>query len=162
MTLVEVMIGTALLVGGGGALLLGMHYTLVHSDYLSDAQVAIQAAQGELERLSNENFDTLLLAGTYNDARRNCQLGPCGQAVAIANAELPGGMLGVQIKPFPAGAVNPTLLDLSVAACWTSRGRRIGEDQNCNGVLDVGEDLNNNGWIDSPAMVSTRVATKSG
>lgn len=154
MTLVEVMIGTALLVGGGGALLLGMHYTLVHSDYLSDFQVAIHAAQGELERLSNENFGTLWTGAAYMGARQN------GQRVDINNPELPGGVLGVQIQPFPAGAASPTLLDLSVAACWTSRGRRLGEDQNCNGVLDAGEDLNGNGWIDSPAMVSTRLATK--
>jgi len=163
MTLVEVLVGTALLVGGGGALLMGMHYTLIHSDYLSDAQVAIHAAQGELERLSSESFDRLSLGGAYAGARGN------GQPVAISNAELPGGMLGVQIKSFPAGTDfgTATLLDLSVAACWTSRGRRMGEDQNnnavlnCNGVLDPGEDANNNGWIDSPAMVSTRVASQS-
>ena len=164
MTLVEVLIGTALLVGGGGALLLGMHYTLIHSDYLSEAQVAMQAAQGELEQLSNESFAMLSLGMTYADARRLCPPGPCGQGVLVPdNPEFPRGLLGIQIKSFPPGTpfATATLLDLSVAACWTSRGRRIGEDQNCNGILDVGEDLNTNGWIDSPAMVSTRIATKS-
>jgi hypothetical protein len=131
-----------------------MHYTLVHSDYLSNFQVAIHATEGELERLSNEDFDTLWTGAAYAGARQN------GQRVDINNAELPGGALGVQIKPYPAGAANPTLLDLSVAACWASRGRRLGEDQNCNGVLDPGEDANGNGWIDSPAMVSTRIARK--
>ena len=143
---------------GGGALLLGMHYTMAHSDYLNHAQIALQAAQGELERLTSENFSTLA-GGGYADAQGN------GRRVDIINAELPGGALGVQIKTFPAGTdfLQATMLDLSVAACWTSRGRRIVEDQslpNCNGVLDPGEDANANGWLDSPAMVSTRVAKK--
>ena len=156
MTLAEVMVSTAVLVAGGGALLLGMHYTVAHSDYLNHAQIALQATQGELERLSNEDFNTLSIGLTYAGARQN------GQPVAINNAELPGGTLGVQIKAFPAGTPfgTATLLDLSVAACCTSRGRRIGEDQNCDGVLDAGEDANGNTWIDSPAMVSTRVARK--
>lgn len=160
MTLVEVLVSTAVLVAGGGALLLGMHYTMAHSDYLNHAQIAIQAAQGELERLTSETFGTLATGAAYNGARQN------GQIVAINNpTELPGGALGVQIKAFPAGTpfATATLLDLSVAACWTSRGRRVGEDQslpNCNGVLDPGEDANANGWLDSPAMVSTRVARK--
>ncbi|MBI2104994.1 MAG: hypothetical protein HYT90_05400 [Candidatus Omnitrophica bacterium] len=155
MTLVEVMVGTAVLVTGGGALLLGMHYALVQSDYLNHTQIALQAAQGELERLTGEAFGTLATGAAYNGARQS------GQLAAINNAELPGAALGIQIKTFPAGTpwTTATLLDLHVAACWTSRGRRIGEDQNCNGVLDVGEDANGNGWIDSPAMVSTRVAT---
>ena len=163
MTLTEVLVGAALLVGGGGALLMGMHYTLIHSDYLNDVQVAVYAAQGELERLSNEDFEVLRTGATYVNARRDCALGPCGQLVALNNPDLPGGNLGIQIKPFPRTApfATATLLDLSVAACWTSRGRRMGEDQNCNGVLDPGEDANANGWIDSPAMVSTRVASQS-
>ena len=154
----EVLIGTALLVGGGGAMLMGMHYSVIHADYLSDAQVAIHAAQGELERLSSESFDLLLLGAMYANARRPCPPGPCGQLVALNNPEIPGGNLGIQIKPVLGSA---TLLDLHAAACWTSRGRRMGEDQDCDGVLDVGEDANNNGWIDSPAMVSTRVASQS-
>lgn len=156
MTLVEVVVSTAVLVTGGGALLLGMHSTLAHSDYLNHAQIAIQAAQGELERLTSETFSRLATKGAYNGARQN------GQAVPINNPELPGGTLGVQIKTFPAGTPfdTATLLDLSVAACWTSRGRQIGEDQDCDGVLDPGEDANANGWLDSPAMVSTRVARK--
>ena len=157
MTLVEVVVSTAVLVTGGGALLLGMHYTMAHSDYLNHAQIALQAAQGELERLSSENFSTLATDPLkYTGARQN------GEAVPIINQELPGGTLGVQIKTFPAGTpfATATLLDLSVAACWASRGRRMGEDLNCNGVLDPPEDANANGWLDSPAMVSTRVARK--
>ena len=156
MTLVEVLIGTAVLVGGGGALLLGMHYAMAHSDYLSHFQIVLQGAQGELERLTSESFDTLAGGGQYAGARQT------GQRVDLNNAEVPGGTLGVQLKTFPAGTPfqTATLLDLHVAACWTSRGRAIGEDQNCNGVLDAGEDANGNGWIDSSAMVSTRVARK--
>jgi hypothetical protein len=66
----------------------------------------------------------------------------------------------------PTEPLEPNLLDIVVSACWTSAGRRIGEDQNCNGVLDtpptvpITEDTNGNGWLDSPAMASTRMAIR--
>ena len=163
-TLVEILVGTVLLIGGGGAVLLGMNSALIHADYLSQFQVAMNAAQGELEQLSALPFDTLWSGVEFANARAN------GQRVELPPelAEgLPGGAIAIKIRSADLrNPTNPALLDLYVAACWQSRGRRIGEDQNCNGQLDPGEDgattLNPvpNGWIDSPAMVSTRIARR--
>ena len=61
---------------------------------------------------------------------------------------------------------SPALVDITVSACWGQRGRRFSEDVNCNGQLDVdpatgiSEDLNADGIINSPAMVSTRIAKR--
>ena len=106
MTLVELVVGTALLVGGGGALLMGMHYALIHADYLADFQRAMNAVQSRLEELSATPFGTLLAARTAE-----------GQCMGLD------------------------------------------EDRNCDGLLDAGEDANGNGWLDSPAMTSTRLAS---
>jgi hypothetical protein len=177
MTLVELVVGTAVLVGGGGAMLLGMHYAMVHSGYLNGFQIAMNAAQGKIEELSATPFDTLLTGAAFAAARtaagqcmglnedRNCNgaldLGEDLNGNGSLDEPLPSARLTVRIQASPPGAIDPTLLDLYVAACWTAGGRDIGEDQNCNGTLDAGEDINpTNGWADSPVMVSTRIATR--
>ena len=179
MTLVEILISVLLLVGTGSALLLGMEHASIHTDYLSQFQIAMDAAQGELERRMAMSFDTLWEQGQTaplgqcvaigEDLNCNGILDP-GEDVSPANGQLdellPGGRFSVQIKQAdPRNPANPSLLDIHVAACWTSRGRRIGEDANCNGALDPGEDKSPVGspgrdWIDSPVMVSTRIARR--
>lgn len=175
MTLIELMIGTALLVGGGGALLMGMHYALIHSDYLSEFQVSMTAVQNRLEEIEAQPFSTLLdPVGPYAGAQtpggrcmgldedRNCNNAPdAGEDVdgnGVLDEPLPGARLSVRIDRFPPASPDPTLVTVHVAACWSVRGRAVGEDRNCNGVMDNGEDANGNGWLDSPAMASTRVA----
>ena len=178
-TLVETLLGVALLIGGASAFLIGLNGTMVHSEYLSQYQVALNAAQGQLEALAATRLDLLSTGGNFGPARAN------GQGVGIGedlncngvldggedvngngrlDSPLPGGCLAIQIKNIDGSvpAADSTVLDLHVAACWRFRGRTIGEDQNCNGQLDPGsgEDLNGNGWLDSPVMVSTRVAKR--
>lgn len=177
MTLVELVIGTAILVGGGGALLMGMNYAMLHEDYLSDFQVAMNAAQGRLEELSATEFSTLWSPiGEYafaQTAAGQCMgMGEDRDCDGVQDANEPdlngngaldeplaGGRLWVRIQSSIPAAANPTLLDLYVSACWTTRGRAISEDVNCNGRLDAGEDVNANGLLDAPVSVSTRVAT---
>jgi len=178
LTLVEVLLGTALLVGGGGAILMGMRYSTIHAEYLSQHQVAMNAAQGLLERLSATGFATLLgpqyaAARTPNPGTvQRCFLWDLNcngvlEAGEVTADPLNGGALDLQIRQPPEdvaiNGANPGLLDIHVAACWQSRGHAIGEDRNCNGILDLGEDGSTtinpapNGWVDSPVMVSTRV-----
>lgn len=173
-TLVELLIGTALLVGAASALLLGMHYAMLHVDHLSQFQVAMNAARGQLERLAATDFDTLATGAAFAAARSSGRLVCSGEDAncngvleggedANGNQVLDGARLAIQIKN-PDGTA-PTaashLLDLHVAVCWQSVGRRIGEDRNCNGQLEAPEDTDGDGWIDSPAMVSTRLARSS-
>lgn len=177
MTLVEVLIGTALLTGAGGALLLSMNMGIAHGDYLAQLQVATNAAQGQLERLTASEFDTLRTGVAFQAARTaagqcmgigedtNCNsLLDAGEDVngnGALDEPLPGGRFSIQIRYADTrNPLNPALLDLYVSGCWLARGRRIGEDTNCNGVLEAGEDANGNGVLDSPVMVSTRIATQ--
>ena len=181
LTLVEVVIGTALLTVGGGALLLGMNMAMMHTDYLIQMQVAMNAAQGELEQLGSASFDTLAnvngefaqawapsgqCRGMGEDKNCNGQLdtGEDRNGNALLDEPLLGGRLSLQIRNADVRNPNsPAMLDLIVSACWKSRGRQIGEDRNCNGVLNttpVKEDINNNGLLDSPVMLSTRIARR--
>ena len=177
MTMVELLVGTAVLVGGGGALLIGMQYAMAHSDYLRDFQLAMNATQGRLEELSATDFDALWTGNQFAAARtaagqciglnedRNCNgqldAGEDLNANNVLDEPLPGGRLWMKIQRSIPGPQEPTLLDLVVSACWATRGRRVGEDANCNGQLGAGEDANGNGLLDSPVMASTRVAVSN-
>lgn len=141
MTLVELLIAAVLLIGVVSALLSGMEQAMVHTEYLSQFQVAVNATQGALEVLQGTDFDTL-----WVDAQAN----PTGRQQGLVI--LPGGILAVQIRNADLrNPTNPALLDLHVAACWQFRSRQIG-DANCQGGIGPG------GWVNSPVMVSTRVA----
>ncbi len=181
MTLVELLIGSALLVGGGGALLLGIQYSLAQSGYFNQVQVAMNAAQGRLEELSSLPFDSLWedgsAGGTFGAARLPFPANPpyprlldhpaAGTPFANMN-----GQLAIQIRRVPPGnnPVTPNLLDIHVAACWQFQGRRIGERQNNDPVpawddstvacADGTADGSTNWWVDSPVMVSARVARR--
>lgn len=178
MTLVELLVGIGILIGAGGALCMGMTQTTVYADYLRQFQVAVNAAQGKLEELAVTDFDTLLNGAQFQAARTaqgqcmglgedvNCNgvLDP-GEDVAnigVLDEPIQGARLTVQIRPSPPTASPVNLLDIHIAACWQHRGRPIGEDVNCNGLVDAGEDNNpTNNWVDSPAMMSTRVARRN-
>ena len=56
---------------------------------------------------------------------------------------------------------NPELLTVTISVCWRQNADRvIGEDVNLNGVLDENEDANDNGIIDSPVEMVTRIANR--
>jgi len=182
LTLVELLIGAALLTAGGGALLLGMNTAMTHTDYLAQYQVAMNAAQGQLEQLVAAPFDSLWNGLEYQ-AARNDTAWPRGQCVGmgedrncngrldagedldgdnVLDEPLPGGRLSIMIRAAdPRNPANPSLLDLYVAGCWQVRGRRIGEDQNCNGRLEFAEDSNpRNQLMDSPVALNTRIGRR--
>lgn len=162
-TLIEALVGMALLLGAGTALLLSFLAAVAHAEYVSRLQTAVNAAQGQLEALMAESVTTIASDAQFAPARGS---GQCVGIVEDPNCALGtaarSGRLAVQIKN-PDGSLATSasdMVDVHVAACWVIRGRIIGEDVNCNGHLDAGEDLNGNGWIDSPAMVTTRIARK--
>lgn len=175
LTLVEVLITIVLLLGMSIAILTGVTQASIHADYLSQFKIALSAAEGELERLLATPFDSLandaefaparppstgLCVGIGEDGNCNGQLdaGEDRDGNGRLADPLQGGRLGIQLRTNPA---NPNVLELHVASCWQHRGRRLGEDQNCNGALDPGEDTDGDGWMDSPAMVSTQKAQEA-
>jgi prepilin-type N-terminal cleavage/methylation domain-containing protein len=53
------------------------------------------------------------------------------------------------------------LIHIKVIVCWRDRnGRVVGEDKNLNASVDVGEDINGNGQLDSPVTLETTVARR--
>lgn len=194
LSLVEVLISTGLLVGGGGALLVGMSQSAILADYLVEQQVAWNAAQAKLADLITADdatgtgfwgFDALATGPRFIAARSSAGQVACigedlncsgtvdrGDGEVDSNGNgladvMPNGRLCLQIRPVTRQDgttelfASATMLDLHVAASWRSRGRCIGgEDRNCNGQMDPGEDTNGNGWLDTPVMLSTRVARK--
>ena len=165
LTMIEAIVGAVLLIGGSAGFLLSLHASSRLGDYLSQLQIAMNGVDSKLQEISTMPFDTLWTSVLAADARR---VGlPTGQCLGLlantpcndSNGPLPGGNLIVQIRQPPddqlLNPLNPSLLEIHVAASWRAAGnRRIGEDQNGNGQLDPGEDVNLNGWIDSPAMAS--------
>ncbi len=201
-TLIETLIGVGLLVSGVAVLLFGMHFAMIHAEYLSQMQVARQAAQGLLERIQSLRYNQILaqfpqamvpnqgqpcfledlncnsynkpintidvIGGVSEDRNKNGRLDSLvlgdprpyqdvnGNGKQNAGDQF-GAALIVQVRP--SAGVPPAfqLWDVHVAACWSHRGRPISEDLNCDGILTPIEDVNGNGWIDSPVMVDTRV-----
>ena len=184
LSLIELLMATVMVVGGGGAILMSLCYSMRQTAYLAQFQVAMAAAEGKLQELAATSFDTLVSAPAFQaawTAQGQCAgLGEdtnCNGALdagedlngnGLLDEPLPEARLIIQIRQSTGDAlinpVRPTLLDVHVAACWRAWGRVIGEDQNCNGQLEAGEDgstpLNPapNGWAESPVMVSTCVA----
>ncbi|MBI1991634.1 MAG: hypothetical protein HYY90_03555 [Candidatus Omnitrophica bacterium] len=159
MTLIELLIGTSLFVGGTGALFLAMHQAMRYGDFLSERQVMINAVQGRLEALVATDFDTLWTDPAYAAAR---QFPPSAAPYGLSEVllDLPEGRLTIQVRSAdPLNPSMPSILDLHVAGCWRSYGRLIaGEDANCTGTLEAGEDANADGWVDAPVIVSTRLS----
>ncbi|MBI4340973.1 MAG: hypothetical protein HY598_01680 [Candidatus Omnitrophica bacterium] len=143
MSIVEMLLGATLLLVGGAALLLSLNAATLHAEYLSQQQIALNAAQGLLEEWMARPTSALRTAPPW-------QPFPLAQLPLQAN-----GQLVLQIRPVPDGSdpATATLFDLHVAACWQHRERVIGE-ADCQDGPDA------NWWVDSPVMVSTRVAQR--
>jgi hypothetical protein len=133
----------------------------------------MNAVQGRVEELSAFTLDTLWTDPQFAAARTaagqcmglgeddNCNgaldAGEDDNGNAALDEPLPGARLHVRLREAPIGATNPPLLTIHVAACWRHRGMQVSEDVDCDGLLDVGEDVNGNGWYESPAMADTRI-----
>ncbi len=171
LTIVEAVVGAALLIGGSAGFLLSLHASSRLADYLSQLQFALNAVDSKLQELSTTPFDTLWTSAQFAAARRPGL--PTGQCMGLLantpcndpNGPLPDGNLIVQIRqPLidqQLNPINPSLLEIHVAARWRAVTRPIGEDVNGNGQLDPGEDVNGNGWVDSPAMVTLVIGRRS-
>ena len=174
-TLVEVLVGTALLVGAGGALLVGMNSAMLHASYLEQEQLALNAAAAKLQALTTTNFDTLLTGAQYALARTalgqcsglnedlNCNgaldLGEDANNNGTLDEPIPGAHLTMRIKSNdPLNPADPGIVDITVTVTWIARGRRVGEDVNDSGFLDAGEDTDGNGVMSSPIMLTTKLS----
>jgi type II secretory pathway pseudopilin PulG len=135
-TLLELMIGTSVLIVALVGLLSSFAYLISLNENSSKLTLAMAACQSKMEEMRGSDFTTLHT--TYNGTSFDPGGFPSGEAkgsVYIDNS-------------------NPNLLQVFVSVSWMTRSNRvIGEDKNLNGARDAGEDLNPNGRLDSPAQI---------
>lgn len=140
-TLAEVLLAVSILAFGLCGILvtyISMHIFLDLSRNFTTVTNALQAKAEEIKRTS---FSALSgLNGTTFDLSG---FGPNNAKGVIEVTDITG---------------YADLKRVRIIACFKSRARVIGEDTNLNGILNIGEDANNNGRIDSPAELITLIA----
>ena len=134
-TLIELIIAAFILVLTLTGVLLSYIRCLELTDLSKNTSLAIWAAKNRMTDINNTAFDQI--KGNFNN------------------------------KGFPAGGLNgkgisyvddsnPNLLKITISVCWKQRnGLIIGEDRNLDGVINIGEDSNRNGILDSPVQLVT-------
>lgn len=102
-----------------------------------NSSTALNAAKSRIATIENTAFNQI--AATYNNA-------------TFTTADLNG--IGVSY----VNTVSADFLTVTVVFCWREKsGRTIGEDSDLDGQLDAGEDLNNNGTLDSPIELTMAI-----
>lgn len=140
-TLVEVMMALAILTFCLTGMLLTYIGLLALSETSRNLSLAVNVAQTKLEELRDQPFDSLV---NFN----NTTFDVSGFAAGSAKG---------RIEVTNAGYAD--LNQVRIVVSWRQRGGRIiGEDINLNGVLNGGEDNNNNTILDSPSEVISFIA----
>ncbi|MDD5450067.1 MAG: hypothetical protein PHO42_05670 [Candidatus Omnitrophica bacterium] len=103
---------------------------------------AVNSAKAKMEEIRDYNFYNIY--ADYNNQ-------------TFTTAELPAGK---NIGIIYVDNSDPDMLMVTISICWAQGSRVIGEDQNLNGVLDGGEDANNNTIIDSPAQLVSLIVAR--
>lgn len=143
-TLVEVLMASVILIISLGGMLSLFFYCFSLNERSREYAMAIAEAQSKLEEMRSmasvhaEVFDLSLLTGKGVVYVRDTPIYP---------------------NPDP---MHPELLEVKMVISWHSNrdGHIIGEDQDLNGLLGGGEDLNGNSELDSPIMLTTFLARR--
>ncbi|MDD4954470.1 MAG: prepilin-type N-terminal cleavage/methylation domain-containing protein [Candidatus Omnitrophica bacterium] len=139
-TIIEVLIALAILIIAISSILVTYLSCFMLIDTDKNINIATNAAQALMEEIRSTPFTEIM--NDYN-------------GLNFTINDIPESMGVVYVDD-----TNPELLQITISACFRHRGRVIGEDSNLNGNLDVGEDVNGNGIIDSPVELTTRIANR--
>ncbi len=132
-TLPEMLIAAAILIFAIAGLLLSYITCLDLSELSKNASLSLYAAQSRIEEIKNTEFD--LIVSAYHQTPFD---------VPDINAK---GVSYVDDS-------DPEILSIIVSVSWRQpNGRVIGEDQDLDGQIDVGEDVNGNGILDSMVVI---------
>jgi len=138
--LAEVVLTAGILVVAVVGLIHLFIYCSILSELSGNLTSALAQAQNKIEEIRNHNYS--LITADYNGVTFDLT-NPSGKGIIYVDAPQSG------------------LLAIEVVVSWLNKNNRtIGEDQNRNGVLDSGEDLNGDGRIDSMANLITYIAQK--
>lgn len=148
-TLVEVLITAFIMVIVFGAFLNLINGSFKLQDNGRNFILVSNAARSKIEEIRSVAFDNIV--GSFNNTV----------------FDVPGFMNNYARGRVTAIMVNGSggdLIDIRVVICWRQKdGRIIGEDNGqgggtaLNGVLDGSEDVNGNGRIDSPCVLSSAI-----
>lgn len=134
-TLVEMLLATFILAPIYLMTMLSFINTSQLNDSAKNTALALRACTNQIETIDSVSFDQIYAA--YHNT-------------TFTLNELEG------IGSVHVNNTQPKVLTITASFCWQDpSGRIIGEDSNLNGQLDQGEDLNNNGLIDSPVKLVT-------
>ena len=143
LTLLEVMIATAILVIAISGLLATFTGLFSLNENARNLSLAIISAQDKMEEIRESNFNNIY--NTYNNASFDVAGFDPGEAkgsISIDNSD-------------------PDLLEVYASVSWRERSNRIiGEDVNLNGSLDAGEDLNTDNRLNSPAEIASLMGNR--
>ena len=139
--LMEVMIAAAILVIVLVGLLAVYSGCFSLNERARNSTIAMNGIQEKLEEIRNCDFSQILT--DYSS----------GDTFTIERLD------GLGVIYINSG--DPDLLNITISVSWRQKGGRIiGEDTDLDGEIDVGEDVNTNGILDSPAMVTTLMAER--
>ncbi len=139
-TLAEVLVAVSILAFGLCGILVTYTNMLIFSDLSRDFTLATNALQEKAEEIKRTNYTSL---SAFN-----------GTTFDINGFSLGSAKGGVEVTD----TAYSDLKRVRIVICFKSRSRVIGEDKNLNGILNIGEDANNNGRLDSPAELAALIA----
>lgn len=154
-TLSEIMVAALVLVTILVGLLASYVTCLDFNETTRNTTLALNAAQQKLEEMKDYSFS--LLCTDYNSTTFTLDVMPTGESQGRVYVFVDSSPTGLNSC---SGAYDCTCdydtLRVVISVCWRQKsGRVMGEDKDLDGVLDTGEDKNNNSVIDSPAMLTS-------
>jgi Tfp pilus assembly protein PilV len=147
-TLVEVLVGGAILVMTVLGSLEVFNRSLNSSNFAKNQYIYLNEARGQMDQLlykAGKDFGSLL-----DDEGK----------VFLTSSSDASGKIYVSNLHTGTSSATTCLLKVKVVVCWRQGNRVIGEDKDLDGVLDDGEDSNNNDQIDSVCQLETALARK--
>ncbi|MFA5259625.1 MAG: prepilin-type N-terminal cleavage/methylation domain-containing protein [Candidatus Omnitrophota bacterium] len=154
LTLVEVMISVFIFAIGVGAIFVAYPPLFEGVEVTFQTMRTWSECRREIEILKNRQFSELL---TESDTEN-----------PHIFLNVPTVMLGVYYLdkiacvsgPSCTGGVLTDALRVTVVMSVAAKNRIVGEDKNLNGILDSGEDVNENDLLDSPITLTTIVTSQ--
>lgn len=155
-TLVEVVMVAGILVFCITAMLQLYVFTSVQAEMAGNKTQALSEAQNIIEDIRNASYAQI--STNYG------QGGTPGNVIALAPpaAQITGSArVYIDSNQTYISGTNTELLGVLVVVSFRNKyGRIVGEDLDLDGVLDNGEDLNNNSRLDSPVTLMSMITRR--
>jgi prepilin-type N-terminal cleavage/methylation domain-containing protein len=144
-TLIEILMATMIMALAIG----GTFQTITYLMQLNEANENVVLSSNALEGLMDEirNVDFADVKTVYNGNQFSLN------ELTAKGVRHSGIVTVTDLEP-------DMLLRVKIVVSWEQRGRVIGEDRNLNGILEIGEDTNGNGELDSPCMIEAAIVDR--